>query len=625
MGIVVLACGGALTTGVTGAGAAATPRTVTVRVEPALPGVHFTVNGLPGVTGAGGEATLVDPGYATASDNFILTQKNVLPLYQVTVDRVISDPQHGLFSRTLLVGLDVYQPISFQLLTPQRTPYPISRVSSIVLASSLGNTTVLTHKELQGAVVLPVSRPNHNSTGLTPRLVAYDVESVNIRGSNVVNSGQWRFSTNKEVLNWKIPILLYNLTVQGNDLLAGAPAGKSVQITFPNQSVETVALNAQHRVTVPNLPRGTYKVKVKGGLYPLASTVRLSKSQVATEIVITDGDGAELFAILLVVAAVLIGAGIIGRRLRRRATSRVPAEEPVSDGPPEPTESTVKAGEPDAPEDSEEAAAAAAAADNPDEPADPEEEQDVSEEPAEAEPVTAAGHDDPVEVEDAPEEPEAEPVTAARHDDPAEVEDAPEDPAEAGSVTAAEHDDPAEEQDAPEDPAEAGSVTADADPDASDEPTEVPSAGAAATPTVPTESKKGPAPKSSRRKKRAKTAVTASGLLAAVKSDHDPVADRPSAEDGPLDEPVEVPALEDHGDHPGDADEPVEVPGIEAVAGGESGSPSGQDPSPEKTTTSNGSNKTSSVRTPAGADADRAEDAGSPDIGADGATGAKLA
>ena len=600
MGIVVLACGGALTTGVTGAGAAATPRTVTVRVEPALPGVHFTVNGLPGVTGAGGEATLVDPGYATASDNFILTQKNVLPLYQVTVDRVISDPQHGLFSRTLLVGLDVYQPISFQLLTPQRTPYPISRVSSIVLASSLGNTTVLTHKELQGAVVLPVSRPNHNSTGLTPRLVAYDVESVNIRGSNVVNSGQWRFSTNKEVLNWKIPILLYNLTVQGNDLLAGAPAGKSVQITFPNQSVETVALNAQHRVTVPNLPRGTYKVKVKGGLYPLASTVRLSKSQVATEIVITDGDGAELFAILLVVAAVLIGAGIIGRRLRRRATSRVPAEEPVSDGPPEPKESTVKAGEPDAPEDSEEAAAAAA--DNPDEPADPEEEQDVSEEPAEAEPVTAAGHDDPV-----------------------EVEDAPEDPAEAGSVTAAEHDDPAEEQDAPEDPAEAGSVTADADPDASDEPTEVPSAGAAATPTVPTESKKGPAPKSSRRKKRAKTAVTASGLLAAVKSDHDPVADRPSAEDGPLDEPVEVPALEDHGDHPGDADEPVEVPGIEAVAGGESGSPSGQDPSPEKTTTSNGSNKTSSVRTPAGADADRAEDAGSPDIGADGATGAKLA
>ena len=74
-----------------------------------------------------------------------------------------------------------------------------------------------------------------------------------------------------------------------------------------------------------DLPRGAYRVKVKGGLIPLASTVRLSRDQTATELVVTTGDCRRDRGHRAGRAVGIVAAGVIGRR-RRRAGARIDSE-----------------------------------------------------------------------------------------------------------------------------------------------------------------------------------------------------------------------------------------------------------------------------------------------------------
>jgi hypothetical protein len=323
--------------------AAPAPRVVDVVVVPNYAGVQFTLDGIPEVTGAGGVAMVSDPNLSSAASAVSVPQQILPgpdghPDLRVSLDRVASDPNHGVFSRRLVVELDAERAVTIQLLTPQGKPVPLSQVSSVTLSDSIGRTTKLTRAQLKGPVWLSSSRPSTVAEGVANRNITYSVKSAIIRGTNAVNSGQLRFDTRRS-LTWNVPVILHSLTIVGNDLMAARPAGSSVQLTYPNGTVQVVPFGPGHRVTLTDLPRGSYGVKVKGGLLPLASTVRLSKDQTATEIVITLGDAAEIMAIVLVVAAVIVAAGVIGRRRRRAVQQSESAEPEVAEptGGPEPT------------------------------------------------------------------------------------------------------------------------------------------------------------------------------------------------------------------------------------------------------------------------------------------------
>ncbi len=311
---------GLLTAGAPPAAAAPTPRTVDVVVVPNLAGVQFTLDGMNEVTGAGGVALVNDPNLSSAADAVTVPEQTLAsdPTLRVRLDRVASDPNHGVFSRRLVVELDADRAVSVHLLSPQGKPVPLNEVSSVTLSDSVGRTTKLTQAQLRGPVWLSASRPSPVAEGVADRNITYSVKSAIIRGTNAVNSGQLRFDTRRS-LTWNVPVILHSLTIVGNDLMAGRPAGSSVKLTYPNGDVRVVPLGPGHRVTLTDLPRGSYGVKVEGGLLPLASTVRLSKDQTATEIVVTAGNGAEIFAIVLVVVAVIVAAGVIGRRRRQAA------------------------------------------------------------------------------------------------------------------------------------------------------------------------------------------------------------------------------------------------------------------------------------------------------------------
>jgi hypothetical protein len=302
--------------------AATTPRTVNVQVVPEYPGVQFTLDGIPAVTGSGGRVTVPDPNLTDPAQNLVLNEQQLGPTLRVSLDRVQKDPNHGAFSRNLVVELDADSAVTINLLTPQRKELPLTEVESVTLNDSLGRTTRISPTQLRAPVWLASSRPSKVTDGVSSRLVTYSVKSVMVRGTNVVNSGQLRFTTANHSLTWNVPVILHSLTVVGDDLLAAKPAGTSVRLTYPNGTVQTIPFGPHHRVTLSDLPRGSYGVKVLGGLVPLASTVRLSRDQAAAEIVVTAGDMVEIVAILLAMLAVIVAAGIIGRRRRHSKRQR---------------------------------------------------------------------------------------------------------------------------------------------------------------------------------------------------------------------------------------------------------------------------------------------------------------
>jgi hypothetical protein len=114
-----------------------------------------------------------------------------------------------------------------------------------------------------------------------------------------------------------------SLTVQGDDLLGGKPAGKSLLLTYPDHSVVQVPFDAHHQARITDLPRGTYKLRVRGGLIGLTTQVRLSRNQLVTQIVVTKGDVLVIGLAVVGLIALLAATGLAGRYLRQSRRRRM--------------------------------------------------------------------------------------------------------------------------------------------------------------------------------------------------------------------------------------------------------------------------------------------------------------
>ena len=104
------------------ASAAPAPRTVKVEVVPNYPGVQFTLDGMSQVTDSNGVAMVNDPNLSSAESAVSVPQQQLSPNLRVRLDRVANDPNHGDFSRLLVVELDADRAVSLHLLTPQGKP-----------------------------------------------------------------------------------------------------------------------------------------------------------------------------------------------------------------------------------------------------------------------------------------------------------------------------------------------------------------------------------------------------------------------------------------------------------------------------------------------------------------------
>lgn len=217
----------------------------------------------------------------------------------------------------LAIGLQVSYPVAFEYLDSTGATVDPSRLERLHIASDRGEAFDL---EDRASAWLPANEIVRRAGGLISVPIEYRVQEVTVRGSNVVDRGRLHFQPDGEITTWVVPLLLYSLTVSGQDALFGFPLGSSVQLLYPDGTSESVPLDARASATVAALPRGNYRVVVERPEGIAVSTpVVLTRDQAARVPVISYLDAASVLGggIALAVALVLFGGRPIGRFGRR--------------------------------------------------------------------------------------------------------------------------------------------------------------------------------------------------------------------------------------------------------------------------------------------------------------------
>lgn len=217
-------------------------------------------------------------------------------------------------------GFVVSHPVAVRFTDPHGHVVPLSGVSRVTIASSLGRRFTFAPGSPPRA--LPVNRIVRDQDGLVPLIIRYSAREVVIDGSNVVYGGSQNFSVHRSGV-WTIKVLLFPMRLEVHDALFGFGIGDAVRLTLPDGSHKIVKLGPGHAVTLASLPRATYQLVAEGPGFGLTSPSALSKPQVAELLLLSWIDilAAVVFAALFVVGLPMLG----GRIVRRPGRLGVPA------------------------------------------------------------------------------------------------------------------------------------------------------------------------------------------------------------------------------------------------------------------------------------------------------------
>ena len=311
------------------------PITMTLKTVPALAGVRFTVDGHQLVTGPNGMTSY------TAEHDFAGHRLTVVSSSVTTPDKRYQfyrwagqrDPNQA-FSRTVsglpmrsnyvvTAAFTVQHQVMPRVIRQDGTALDPAQVNSVVARSDNGSMVNL---PLTSPTWLDASRPAFHHSVLSAEPVTYSLQTVMVRGTNVVDAGRQTFKPTT-TLNPTFTTQFYDLVITGHDAIFKSGLGTSATVTYPDGGKLTVPLNAEHTATLTNLPRGTYKVTLDAGRAIVGvQQFGLSKDKTADLIVISALDLAILVGVLLMIAVALL---VIGRQYWRRLLHRLRREHKV--------------------------------------------------------------------------------------------------------------------------------------------------------------------------------------------------------------------------------------------------------------------------------------------------------
>lgn len=305
------------------------PITLTIKTVPALSGVRFTVDGHPLVTGSAGTV-----GYTVEHDFTGHRLSVVSSAVDTSTQRYRfsrwagqRDPNQA-FSRTVsglpmranyavTAAFTVQQQVIPKLIRQDGTELDPRTVSLVTARSETGAIVQLPPDR---PTWLDSQQPSFHHSRLTSEPVTYSLQSVMIRGANVVDAGRQTF-TPEASSRPTFTAQFHDLTITGHDALSKSALGASATLTYPDGGKLTVRLDSHHTVTLPNLPRGNYQVTLAAGRSIVGSQqFVLSKNKTADLTVITARDLSLLLGLLLILAAALV---IVGRQYWRRWLARL--------------------------------------------------------------------------------------------------------------------------------------------------------------------------------------------------------------------------------------------------------------------------------------------------------------
>ena len=236
---------------------------------PATPNFPVTVDGVTALTDKSGVAHFATndirslPNRVKLHNRFMRLEGNDV--------RVVGSRLYGQ-----RIAISVYWPIRFSYVDVNGAAVDVDKIDAVRLKSSTGEV-------LRVPADKPVWLQGSRIVGLNGDLVNkklfWTVQTVEYAGSNVVNSSQQRFQP-ADTQAVQLELLFYRTEVKVRDALFGFALGRSVQLTYPDQSVVNFPLNESAEVTLPSLPRGNYSIVVAGPGPAMTRPVAVSRDQV---------------------------------------------------------------------------------------------------------------------------------------------------------------------------------------------------------------------------------------------------------------------------------------------------------------------------------------------------------
>jgi hypothetical protein len=214
----------------------------------------------------------------------------------------------------VVAAFDIDYPVQFRFVGQGGEPVPYDRIDQVELRGATGVVVNASGERLRKPLLLWGSRVITLHAGPRQKDIYYRLQSVRMRGANVVNQAQQRYipSADRSV---RVSLLFFDAQVQVRDALFGFPTGRWVRVRYPDGSRERHRLGPGRTVTLRSLPRAPYDLTVEGFGLPISSPVAITRPQT---IPLKFVSWLDVGVGLLVALTFVIGLPLLGRRMLRR-------------------------------------------------------------------------------------------------------------------------------------------------------------------------------------------------------------------------------------------------------------------------------------------------------------------
>ncbi|MFI6821594.1 endo-1,3-alpha-glucanase family glycosylhydrolase [Micromonospora sp. NPDC050187] len=284
------------------------PGVLRMQTVPPLAGVQVTVDGTTVRSDTHGRIAVRVRNFLGLADRIVVASAAVSPDRRVVFDRFRGSPDAGV-RRVVEVGLRTVRRVSWSFVERLGTPVPVERITTMRLRSSTGEIHELSGADLSRPRWVAESRTQQGPLGLASKQLYYVVDSVVVDGTSVVNRAAQRFVP-WDRQEWVIELLFFKVTFSATDMIFSRQAGGGVVLTRADGRVERLGFAADGTVLVPDLPRGTYEVKVAGGGVSFGRPVSISRDQ---QVVLSLISPLDLSLVVLGVLTVALGLILVGR------------------------------------------------------------------------------------------------------------------------------------------------------------------------------------------------------------------------------------------------------------------------------------------------------------------------
>ncbi|MFG1673124.1 hypothetical protein [Micromonospora sp. NPDC049282] len=299
---------------VTAAPRSALPGTLHLQMVPPIRGVPVAVDGNTGRSDAKGRVNIKVRNFIGLDERLKVGSASVSADRKVVLDRFRGSVDHGVRDRIVEVGLRTIRRIGWRYIDRFESPVPVERVTSMRLRSNTGEIIELAGDQLTKPLWLAESRTQQGPRGLTSKRLYYVVDAVMVDGTSVVNRAGQKFVP-WDRQSWVVQLLFFKVSFTASDMFFPRRAGTGIQLTRADGRVQRLRFGPDGTVLVPDLPRGTYTLTVRGGGLSFGRPVTISRDQ---EVMLTVISVIDLSLVVVGVLGVAVGLVLLGRPHLRR-------------------------------------------------------------------------------------------------------------------------------------------------------------------------------------------------------------------------------------------------------------------------------------------------------------------